>query len=296
MQASSVCRVLYGVLAAALSAGGLIAQQPVSIQYGAQPGIAVRTLLSSRGSLVFHEINEAGQRIGDSVMGEMTSLAGVTHRVLEAQGGTYAVEVRYDSLKTRARLFGQAWKEDVWMGLGQEPARVVLDAHLRPAEGASGGGLPADPVANGGIASWRGVELADRPVSPGDTWTVTTVYRLPAQLGQLLDIVIRDSLIATATVRLDSVTVRPTDSLMYLTVQQTLPSATLPGVDAGDSAIVELVGSQAASLVWSTGWHAYVSGASQARVVGRLQSRNAAGTPRMAEIQWTLSTRLQVRL
>ena len=296
MQASSVSRVLCGAMAVTLSAARLVAQQPVAIQYGAQPGTAVRTILSSRGNMVFHEINEAGQRIGDSVVAEMTSVAGVTHRLLGTEGGGYAVEVRYDSLKTRAHLLGQQWKEDVWLGLGQEPARVTVDSHLRPAEGLSGGTLPADPVANGGIASWRGVELPDRPVSPGDTWTVTTVYRLPAQLGQLLDIAIRDSLIALATVRLDSVAVRPADSLIYFTVQQTLPSATLPAVDAGDTATVELVGSQAASLVWSTGWHAYVSGASQARLVGRLQSRSAAGTPRMAEITWSLSTRLLVRL
>lgn len=295
MQASSTSRVLYGVLVALTGAGGLAAQQPVSIEFGARPGAAVRTITQARGTMVFHEINEAGQRIGDSVMGEMTALAGVTHRVLEAQAGSWVVEVRYDSLKTRARLLGQAWKEDVLTGAGQDAARVTVDARLRPV-GETGGGLPADPVANGGIASWRGVELPDRPVSPGDAWTVTTVYRLPAQLGQLLDIAIRDSLITPATVRLDSVTVRPADSLMYFTVQQALPSVTLPAVDAGDSATVELVGSQAASLVWSTGWNAYVSGASQARLVGRLRSTSAAGTPRMAEITWSLSTRLQVRL
>jgi hypothetical protein len=295
MQASSVSGALYGVVAAAVCAGTVAAQERVSFQFGPRVGAAVRTITSARGTMVFHEINEAAQRIGDSVMGEMTALAGVTHRVLEAQPGGYVVEVRYDSLKTRARLLGQPWKEDVLVGTGEDAARVPVDARLRPAEG-TGGGPPADPVANGGIASWRGVELPDGPVSPGDSWTVTTVYRLPAQLGQLLDIVIRDSLIAAATVRLDSVTVRPADSLMYFTVQQTLPAVTLPAVDAGDSATVELVGSQAASLVWSTGWNAYVSGASQARVVGRLQSRNAAGTPRLAEIHWTLATRLQVRL
>ncbi|OGU33850.1 MAG: hypothetical protein A3K13_04680 [Gemmatimonadetes bacterium RIFCSPLOWO2_12_FULL_68_9] len=295
MQASSLSRALYGLVAALVSAGGLAAQQPVSIQFGPRVGAAVRTITQARGSMVFHEINEAGQRIGDSVVSEVTALAGVTHRVLEAEAGDYLVEVRYDSLKTRVRVVGQAWKEDVLLGAGQDAALVTVDARLRSAGGA-GGGLPTDPVANGGIASWRGVELPDRPVSPGDTWTVTTVYRLPAQLGQLLDIAIGDSLIAPATVRLDSVTVRPADSLMFFTVQQTLPSVTLPAVDAGDSATVELVCSQAASLVWSTGWNAYVSGASQARLAGRLQSRNAAGTPRMAEIHWTVSTRLQVRL
>lgn len=295
MQASSVSRVLFGLVVALAGAGALAGQQPVSVEFRARPGAAVRTITSARGTMVFHEINEAGQRIGDSVTGEMTALAGVTHRVLEERMGSRVVEVRYDSLKTRARILGQAWKEDVLTGgAAEDAARVTVDARLRPVE--ETGRLPADPVANGGIASWRGVELPDGPVSPGDTWTVTTVYRLPAQLGQLLDITIRDSLIAIATVRLDSVVGRPADSLVYFTVQQTLPSVTLPAVDAGDSATVELVGSQAASLVWSTGWNAYVSGASQARLIGRLRSVNAAGTPRMAEINWSLSTRLQVRL
>jgi len=295
MQARSVGWALGAVAAAAVGAGTLAAQQPVLVQFGARAGTSVRAITSARGTMVFHEINEAGQRIGDSVVGELTALASVTHRVVAVQGSHYVVEVRYDSLRTRARLAGQNWTEDLVSGTGQDAARVTVDTRMRLAEGPTGD-LPTDPVANQGLATWRGVELPDRPVTPGETWTVNAVYRLPAQLGQLLDITIRDSLVAPATVRLDSVTVRPADSLMYVTVQQTLPPMMLPAVDAGDSATVELVGSQAASLVWSTGWNAYVSGASQAKLVGRLQSRNAAGTPRMAEIHWTLSTRLQVRL
>lgn len=295
MQASSLSRVVCGVVAAFLSAGGLAAQQPVTIQWAPRAGTVVRTITSSRGTMVFREINEAGQPIGDSVMGEMTSLSGVTHRVVDQQGGNHVVEVQYDSLKTRARLAGQNWKEDLLSGAGQAALRVTLDGKLRPVEGAAGG-LEADPVTDGGIASWRGVELPDRPVAPGATWTVTTVYRLPGQLGQLLDIAIKDSIIATATVKLDSVAVRPADTLMYLTVQQNLGPVTLPVVDAGDSGTVELVGAQAASLVWSTGWEAYVSGASQARMVGRLRSGGAAGAPRLAQMNWAISTRLQVRL
>jgi hypothetical protein len=295
MRASSLYRVACGVVAAILSAGGLAAQQPVTIQWAPRLGAVVRTVTSSRGTMVFHELNEAGQTIGDSVAGEMTSISGITHRIVDQRPGDVVVEVRYDSLRTRAHLLGQEWKDDLLSGTGETAQRVAMDPRLRPLQGVDGG-LTADPVSDGGIASWHGVELPDHPVVPGETWTVTTVYRLPSQLSGLLDIVIRDSMIATATVRLDSVAVRPADSLMYLTVQQTLPSVTLPVVDAGDSGTVELVGAQAASLVWSTGWQAFVSAASQARVVGQLRSGKPDAAPRLARINWAISTRLQVRL
>jgi hypothetical protein len=295
MQASSLYRVVCGAVAATLSAGGLAAQQPVAIHWTPSLGGVVRTVTSSRGTMVFHELNEAGQAIGDSVAGEMTSLAAITHRIVDLRAGDVVVEVRYDSLRTRAHLLGQEWKDDLISGTGETAQRVAMNPRLRPSQGIDGG-LTADPVSGGGIASWHGVELPDHPVVPGETWTVATTYRLPGQLSGLLDIVVRDSMLATTTVRFDSATARPADSLMYFTVQQTLPAMTLPVVDAGDSGTVELAGAQAASLVWSTGWQAFVSGASQARVVGQLRSGKPGAAPRLARINWAISTRLQVRL
>jgi hypothetical protein len=295
MRASSQYRVACGVVAAILSASGLAAQQPVTILWTPRLGAVVRTVTSSRGTMVFHELNEAGQTIGDSVAGEMTSISGITQRILDQRPGDVVIEVRYDSLRTRAHLLGQEWKDDLLSGTGETAQRVAMDSRLRPSQGVDGG-LTADPVSAGGIASWHGVELPDHPVAPGETWSVTTVYRLPSQLSALLDIVVKDSIIGTATVRFDSVAVRPADSLMYFTVQQTLPSVTLPVVDAGDAGTVELAGAQAASLVWSTGWQAFVSGASQVRVVGQLRSGKPDAAPRLARINWAISTRLQVRL
>jgi hypothetical protein len=282
------------VLASLAGHAGGLGAQGVRLELRGQVGPPVRAITGLRGTVVFREINEAGQPIGDSVVGEMTASAGIAYQVVAAAGSSRVVELRYDSLKSRARLLGQAWKEGMPQATGR-PIRLTVDSTLAIEPGAAAA-LPADPVAAGGILSWNGVSLPGRVVAPGDTWTVNVTYRLPGELAQLLEIALPDSVRAVATVSLDSVAARGADTLAYLTVKHPIGPVTLPARDAGDSATVELAGSQAASLVWSTGWNAYVAGAGQARVIGRLRSVNRAGTPRMAELTWSLGVRLTVRL
>jgi hypothetical protein len=292
MRVRDVCRIL---IIASLMTPPLRAQEPVTLRYAPRVGALVRTITRSEGTIVLRALDATAQPVGDSAMGEMRSWAGITRRVLEGTDTTRVVEVSYDSLKTQTRLTGQPWKEVALAQADKVALSVTLNDQLHPIAGGNGG-LAADPVANGGIASWRGVGLPGHPVSPGALWVVQTSYHLPTQLGDLLDVSVRDSIIANATVRLDSVMPQVRDTLVYLTVRETLGPITLPATDAGAAATVELAGSQAATLVWSTAWNAFVSGASQARVIGRLRSVSADGTARASQITWNVSTSLQVRL
>ena len=292
MRARDVCPVL---IVASLVALPLFAQQPVTLRYAPRVGALVRTITRSSGTITLRALDAAAQPVGDSVMGEMRSWGGITRRVLAGTDSTRGLEVSYDSLMTQTRLAGQQWKETALPEADKVALSVTLDDQLRPIAG-GGGGLAADPVANGGIASWRGVALPGPPVSPVARWVVQAGYPLPAQLGALRDVSVRDSIIASATVRLDSVVAQVQDTLMYLTVRETLGPTTLSATDAGTPATLEVAGSQAATLVWSTAWNAFVSGASQARVVGRLRSVSADGTPRASELTWNVNTQLQVGL
>jgi hypothetical protein len=286
-----------GVFLAATAAAcaPLAAQTPVTLRYAPRVGALVRTVTRSDGRISYRELDEAAQPVGDSVVGEMTSLSGITRRILEGTDSTRAVEVSYDSLKTRARLLGQAWKESALSDADKVALTLTLDEQLHTVAGGSGG-LAADPVANGGIASWRGVPLPGHPISLGAVWAVQTVYRLPTQLGDLLDLSVRDSIMANAIVKLDSVVLQTHDTLMYLTVRESFGPVTLPATDAGEPATAHVAGSQAASLVWSTAWNAFVSGASRARVVARLVSTSESGNVRKGQVTWNVTTRLQVRL
>jgi len=90
-------------------------------------------------------------------------------------------------------------------------------------------------------------------------------------------------------------TVRQADTLLFLSFQGSMGPATVAGMDAGDSATVALAGAQAGSLIWSSGWQAFVGGAIQTKVRVRLTVATERAS-REAELLWTVTSRLQVRL
>lgn len=262
------------------------AQAPVLLRYQPSQGTSVRTVLGARGTIVFREIT-GGVPTTDSVVGEMTRLAGVTKRVLQVQDRDRMLEVTYDSLRIRARLLGQSWKESALPAAERGPFTVQMDDRARW----SGTTAPSLET----LKEWQGVEFPEEPITPGGTWSYPAAYRLPTELGALLEITVADSLEGTTSITLDSVVVRaPNDSLMYLRVDKTLGPITLPAIDAGDSAVIDLAGTQAGTLIWSTAWQSFASGATQTRINGKLRGVGA-GSARQADVTWLISTRVQVR-
>lgn len=262
------------------------AQGPVLLRYQPTQGTSVRTILGARGTIVLREV-QGGVPTTDSVVGEMSRLAGVTQRVLQVDDRLRLVELQYDSLRIRSRLLGQSWKETALSDGERGPFRIQVDDRWQ------WGGPATASLA--GLKEWLVVEMPEEPIAPGGTWSYPTSFRPPPELGALLEISVTDSLEGTATITLDSVVVRAAnDSLIYLRVDKTLGPMTLPAVDAGDSALVEVRGTQAGTLIWSTAWQSFASGATQTRVNGRLRGMGAAATQE-ASVTWLITTRLQVR-
>ncbi|MBI3983290.1 MAG: hypothetical protein HY337_10270 [Gemmatimonadetes bacterium] len=266
-------------------------QEARALRYTPREGTVVHTVFSARASLVYRDYT-GGVAAPDSVVGEYTALGAVGQRVQQVSGSTRLLDVRLDSLRTRARLSGQAWKETMLPDSLRPTMPVTVDERLRL------GRLPEAGAAQVGLVrslGWMGVEFPEEPVGPAGRWTGATVVRLPRELAVLHEVVMPDSLDAVASVVLDSVSVRPADTLLFLSFQGTLGPVTEPGLDAGDSASVSLAGAQAGTLIWSTAWQTFVAGASQTRVRARLRVRSARGG-REAELLWTVTTRLQVRI
>ncbi|HEX9581281.1 MAG TPA: hypothetical protein VF970_09285 [Gemmatimonadales bacterium] len=265
------------------------AQAP--LRYRPQLGTEVHSVFNARASLVFRDAT-GGAVSPDSLFGEYTAIGAVGQRVIQLADPTRVLEVRLDSLRTRARLQGQAWKEAALVDSTRPTVRVSMDDRLRLG---AGGGRAREQLGLMRSLGWMGLEFPDEAVGPAGRWTGRTVVRLPRELATLHEVTMPDSLEAVVSVVLDSVTARPGDTLFYLSFQGSIGPATVPGTDAGDSASVSLAGAQAGSFIWSTGWQTFVGAATQARVRARLRVPPALGG-REAELMWTVTTRLQVRL
>lgn len=274
------------VLVCLVHASALGSQQGGTLRYLPRPGTMTRTVLSAQGTVVFRE-KTGGVVSPDSIVGEMYRLAGVTRRVISVGGGGSVVEVRVDSLRTRARLLGQSLSESALADSMRVPFRVEVDSRYRWLAGP-----PWEAIFS--LPEWLGVELPEEPVARGGSWSYRTSYRVPAALNALFELSIGGAVEGSVNVTLDSAVARLGDTLIYFTLQRHLGPMTLPAVDAGDSAEIVVAGASAGILVWSTGWQAFVSGSEQLRLRGNLRGMGREGL-REAELTWTVSRRLQLR-
>ncbi|HXV85084.1 MAG TPA: hypothetical protein VD793_00215 [Gemmatimonadales bacterium] len=268
---------------------GAVAQAP--LRYRPQQGTVLHAAFNARATLVYREV-VGGVVSADSLLGEYTALGAIGQRVVDLADPVRVLDVRLDSLRVRARLQGQAWREAALVDSTRPTFRLRVDDRLRFD---AAGGRALEQLGLARSFGWMGLEFPDEAVGPAGRWTARTVVRLPRELAALHEVGMPDSLEAVASVVLDSVSAQTSDTLFYLSFQGSIPAATVPGVDAGDSVSVSLAGAQAGSLIWSTAWQAFVGAASQARVRARVRVPPALGG-REAELMWTVTTRLQVRL
>jgi len=266
------------------------AQMPV--RFTPPPGTVLHSVFSARASLVLRDVT-GGVVAPDSLMAEYTAIGAVGRKIVEVRGSERVMDVRLDSLRTRARLEGQAWKDVTLGDSARTTIRVTVDDRLR--FGPVPAGEQASQIGLVRAFGWMALEFPEEPVGPSGRWTVRGSARLPAELASLHRVVMPESLETVLSVVLDSVTVRQADTLLFLSFQGSMGPATVAGMDAGDSATVALAGAQAGSLIWSSGWQAFVGGAIQTKVRVRLTVATERAS-REAELLWTVTSRLQVRL
>ena len=145
-----------------------------------------------------------------------------------------------------------------------------------------------------GLTGGFQMELPERAVAVGESWATELRYPLItlASLGREAGAPGGGEVVAAVTVTLDSVVERSTDALSYLTLRGRFAPTTVGGTEG--TAQANLGGSLVASLVWSSGWYAYVAGATH--VVLTMIVREEPGDVTSAQnVQFDVSTQFQVR-
>jgi hypothetical protein len=251
----------------------VLAQQSIMLRYRPQPQTRIHTLWWHQGRATLREGAPDVPAI-DSIMVETEFLRSLTSSVAEERGDFFVVEVRHDSTRARARPVGGVWRELPGLRQRVTAVRLLVDQRLRVADLQVTAG---DSVTLFEIQVLRGFTsglefgLPDTPIAPGDTWTADIVLPVagPDGFGEETPVAQRfvdqPEVIARSTFTVDSLVPRPSDTLAYLTVQGGFVPAVIPLQQEGVQGTLTLTGAFGGSLIWSTGWNAFVAGAFRTR-------------------------------
>lgn len=222
---------------------------------------------------------------------ETVDLGGIVQVTLPGPNGDAVVHLAFDSLRTRMREGGEPWREFAWTGLDTlwVQAWPAADLGIRRIEGDRSA---AAAMLVHQLAGVPGLTLPARWVRPGEHWLRMLDVPLSGVVTRGAGALPDESLLARADVRVDSIVARARDTLAYLSlggVFELQRSAADPGV--------RYDGTVAGSLIWSSGWNAWVSGATRVTVRARLRGRGDDGARGDDEITVLLesTTRHQAR-
>jgi hypothetical protein len=220
-----------------------------------------------------------------------------TVRVLEAGADRLRLRVSLDSSRARARI-GQDARSDLQVpGSAGLVGDVVVGSRmeLRSVTPLTPG---ADSTFTAVLAARvAGAELQLPPVAvaPGGGWN--SIFRFPigAHLTAGGRLASPHSVAGIASLTLDSLTPRGSDTLAYLSLDA--PVETSTGWIAGEGGMGSATfrGRMVGALVWSTGWNAVVSAATTGLFEARFHLERAGEGPIDGRVILTLRARHRVR-
>jgi hypothetical protein len=229
----------------------------VAVQLQAQ---AVRLHFDPPDGLVLHRLFQIHTRVmrgGEGVRTrEAVELGGVREVTLRGPAHARMLHLSYDSLRTRLREGTDAWREVVG-GSDSAWVQVRFDDRLR-ATIVAVGGTGAEAARLVGLATGLpGLVLPGDAVRAGDVWESRLELPIPgAEPGAPAGS--ETLLTAHVAVSVDSVVARSRDTLAFLSV-----SGVMTPTPSGGATYT---GGVRGTLVWSSGWQAFVSGATRTRI------------------------------
>lgn len=219
---------------------------------------------------------------------ETAQLGGMSQLALRGPAGRLVVHLRLDSLRTLVRDDEGPWREYRLSGGDTAWIQLRMDERLRVLGRHAGGDRPGSAMLVQSLTAIPSLVLPREWVRPGDSWNSELVF----PIGEPGDRAPNTTLSSQAAVLIDSVMPRARDTLAFLSVTGTFTPLPLT---ATDGTPLRVSGGLAGTVVWSTGWRAFVSATTRIRVqigaVGDEGSEDATG----ARVMFERTIREQVR-
>ena len=279
------------------------AQESILLRYRPEPRTRIQTLWWTETTSTLRE-GAPGVPALDSIMVESATLGSTTWNVREAQFTRFVVDVSHDSTRARVRALGGPWRDIPEMRARRVSARVTVDDRLRVLAIERTRGDTLTPSERHGLRAFLSrleFALPEAPMTVGDTLTSDVVLRVSRPLGFGSETPVagnfseQPEMVARTTLTLDSLSVRERDTLAFLTVRGLLVATELDTSTEEIYAMVSVAGALGGSLIWSTGWNAFVSGAIRTRITMTLERDPIEVDDVAMTLLMDESTRFQVR-
>lgn len=243
-------------LMAVLFATGVQGQESVEFVHAPEFDAAAHVLFQSVARI-------AGAGRNTIEIADLGSFKGVS---LAGRDRELVWHLTYDSLRLRTRDTAAGWREFTVPDAPSAWAQVHVDDRLRvtsvrrnqPTTGLT------DPV--GILTGIPGMLLPDVPLRVGGGWSTEIRGSVTGGLSAGDDLPEIPTLTVVLELVLDSAQARTRDTLAYLTLSGEIQPTSIVKVTGDDPGRFDLSGHINGSLVWSSGWSLFVSGATRVRV------------------------------
>ncbi len=291
-----MARSTWLVSALAVLVPAMLDAQEVTLRFAPPAGMRVHVLwhFDVRTTLV-----EPDGRTTLSTAG--TGSRSLTYRVLADTSAGTALEVTLDSVRFRWRPDGALWTTLADTGGPRPQAELLVDPRLRVAaarcSSADCASLPALRAFAGGFEA----PLPQEPVGQAREWTAETVVPLSEPTGLDAEpgvgpwLARTEAMITRATFAVDSIVDRGSDTLAYIALRGTFLPAILAARPDTDGSRARVSGAVAGRLIWSTGWHTWVSGALRYTLQLQVLERTRGGERVAYTVNSEITSRLRVR-
>ncbi len=271
--------------------GTLNGQTTFRVDFRPTVGTFVKTYSEMQGELVFNDFTV----LPDSSVAAFESMVATTRRVLEELEGAYMTQTTYDSSQARYRILGREWRNVVTRNGPVGPVRVLIDTQMSRSLMADDS-IPANLPLIEGVAGTVRLSFPEGAVTTGEEWQAFVDMPYAVEIPGDTATLVATTLSGTATASIDSLVVRPGDTLAYITARGAFNPVF---VDArypldGAPTPAEVWGSFASSLLWSTGWQAWVGGSVTLRIRHRIERPQGSDLPD-ARITADLRSRFRIR-
>jgi len=276
--------------------GSVETQTTHTLRYNPSPPTRIHQISRSE---VLMTVSTGAQGPADILTVEAHRLESMTQYVDAGDAGRYLVELHYDSLRSRMRPVGGAWRE---LRAGEKETavvRVLLDQQMRvlEAEFMDSPHLQASRAhMTRGLIGGITATLPEDPLTTGVPWSTEVAFPLSplGSIGQEEGVPADGELRSLAQAVLDSAVTRGRETLYYMTIRGSFVPAEFTSTVGGQATIISAGGSMASMIIWSSTRNVIVSSAT--RAVVEMDVRDPGAPNSSSHVRFDVTTYTQVRM